>query len=70
MGFASLHPSYASPIERQEWKVRTDSIWYGSPQDQLQAFRTFQIAPELHSQKPRQLGRLCPSQDFPAEPYT
>lgn len=25
----------------------TDSIWYGSPQDQIQAFRTFQIAPEL-----------------------
>ncbi len=24
----------------------TDSIWYGSPQDQIQAFRTFQIAPE------------------------
>jgi predicted TIM-barrel fold metal-dependent hydrolase len=25
----------------------TDSIWYGSPQDQIQAMRTFQIAPEL-----------------------
>ena len=25
----------------------TDSIWYGSPQDQIQAFRTFQIAAEL-----------------------
>jgi len=25
----------------------TDSIWYGSPQDQIQAFRTFQIGPEL-----------------------
>ncbi len=25
----------------------TDSIWYGSPQDQIQAFRKFQIAPEL-----------------------
>jgi uncharacterized protein len=25
----------------------TDSIWYGSPQDQIQAFRTFQIAPRL-----------------------
>ncbi len=23
----------------------TDSIWYGSPQDQIQAFRTFQISP-------------------------
>jgi uncharacterized protein len=25
----------------------TDSIWYGSPQDQIQAMRTFQIAPAL-----------------------
>jgi predicted TIM-barrel fold metal-dependent hydrolase len=25
----------------------TDSIWYGSPQDQIQAFRTFQIAPAV-----------------------
>jgi hypothetical protein len=25
----------------------TDSVWYGSPQDQIQAFRTFQIAEEL-----------------------
>ncbi|HET7060923.1 MAG TPA: amidohydrolase family protein [Nitrosospira sp.] len=25
----------------------TDSIWYGSPQDQIQAFRTFQIAREF-----------------------
>jgi len=25
----------------------TDSIWYGSPQDQIQAFRTFQIADEF-----------------------
>ncbi|MFU8764944.1 MAG: amidohydrolase family protein [Haliea sp.] len=25
----------------------TDSIWYGSPQDQIQAFRTFQIADKL-----------------------
>lgn len=25
----------------------TDSIWYGSPQDQIQAFRGFQISPEL-----------------------
>jgi predicted TIM-barrel fold metal-dependent hydrolase len=25
----------------------TDSIWYGSPQDQIQAFRTFQIGREL-----------------------
>ncbi len=25
----------------------TDSIWYGSPQDQIQAFRAFQIAEEL-----------------------
>jgi len=27
----------------------TDSIWYGSPQDQIQAFRVFQIAPELRA---------------------
>ena len=27
----------------------TDSIWYGSPQDQIQAFRTFQIAPVLRA---------------------
>lgn len=27
----------------------TDSIWYGSPQDQIQAFRTFQIAPEFQA---------------------
>jgi len=26
----------------------TDSIWYGSPQDQIQAFRAFQIAEALH----------------------
>ena len=25
----------------------TDAIWYGSPQDQIQAFRTFTISPEL-----------------------
>jgi predicted TIM-barrel fold metal-dependent hydrolase len=28
----------------------TDSIWYGSPQDQIQAFRTFQIAPKLRDE--------------------
>lgn len=28
----------------------TDSIWYGSPQDQIQAFRTFQIALQLREQ--------------------
>src|SRR6185369_2356609 len=28
----------------------TDSIWYGSPQDQIQAFRTFQISPALREQ--------------------
>lgn len=27
----------------------TDSIWYGSPQDQIQAFRAFQIAPKLRA---------------------
>jgi uncharacterized protein len=25
----------------------SDALWYGSPQDQIQAFRSFQIAPEL-----------------------
>jgi hypothetical protein len=28
----------------------TDCIWYGSPQDQIQAFRTFQISPELREE--------------------
>lgn len=28
----------------------TDSIWYGSPQDQILAFRTFQIAEALREQ--------------------
>jgi len=28
----------------------TDSIWYGSPQDQIQAFRAFEITPELQDQ--------------------
>ena len=28
----------------------TDSIWYGSPQDQIQAFRTFQISAALREQ--------------------
>jgi predicted TIM-barrel fold metal-dependent hydrolase len=28
----------------------TDSIWYGSPQDQIQAFRGFQIAAQLREQ--------------------
>lgn len=28
----------------------TDSIWYGSPQDQIQAFRSFQISEELRDQ--------------------
>lgn len=28
----------------------TDSIWYGSPQDQIQAFRTFQISEALREQ--------------------
>ena len=28
----------------------TDSIWYGSPQDQIQAFRAFQITPALQEQ--------------------
>ncbi len=28
----------------------TDSLWYGSPQDQIQAFRTFQISDEFQEQ--------------------
>ncbi len=28
----------------------TDSIWYGSPQDQIQAFRSFQIAKDVREQ--------------------
>ncbi len=28
----------------------TDSIWYGSPQDQIQAFRAFTIAPEVRDE--------------------
>ena len=28
----------------------TDSIWYGSPQDQIQAFRVFQIAPKFREE--------------------
>jgi predicted TIM-barrel fold metal-dependent hydrolase len=28
----------------------TDSIWYGSPQDQIQAFRSFQISPALRAE--------------------
>ena len=28
----------------------TDSIWYGSPQDQIQAFRTFEITDEFQEQ--------------------
>ena len=35
----------AFEMARAAWG--TDSIWYGSPQDQIQAFRTFQIAPQL-----------------------
>jgi hypothetical protein len=29
----------------------TDSIWYGSPQDQIQAFRTFEIAEEIQERE-------------------
>ena len=31
----------------------TDSIWYGSPQDQIVAFRAFQISPAFRERKPR-----------------
>ena len=34
----------------------TDSIWYGSPQDQIQAFRVFQISAELRGLHPRLPG--------------
>ena len=37
----------------------TDSIWYGSPQDQIQAFRTFQIAPQLRER--HGYGEITPS---------
>jgi hypothetical protein len=37
----------------------TDSIWYGSPQDQIQAFRAFQISPEL--QQRHQYPALTPT---------
>ncbi len=38
----------------------TDSIWYGSPQDQIQAFRTFQVSPELRAKHgyPEMTARL------------
>jgi hypothetical protein len=36
----------------------TDSIWYGSPQDQIQAFRTFQIAPRCASASATPRSRL------------
>jgi predicted TIM-barrel fold metal-dependent hydrolase len=38
----------------------TDSIWYGSPQDQIQAFRTFQISDALRDQYgyPRMTSQL------------
>ena len=29
----------------------TDSIWYGSPQDQIQAFRTFQISKDVRDEQ-------------------
>lgn len=37
----------------------TDSIWYGSPQDQIQAFRAFQISDEFVDQYG--YGKLTPS---------
>jgi predicted TIM-barrel fold metal-dependent hydrolase len=38
----------------------SDCIWYGSPQDQIQAFRTFQISEELQEkhQYPRMTSKL------------
>jgi hypothetical protein len=43
--------------ERVLWG--TDSIWYRSPQDQIQAFRTFQITEEL--QERHQYPALTPA---------
>jgi hypothetical protein len=37
----------------------TDSIWYGSPQDQIQAFRTFQISDELAAK--HGYGKITPA---------
>ena len=37
----------------------TDSIWYGSPQDQIQALRSFQIAPRLR--EPHGYAEITPA---------
>jgi hypothetical protein len=37
----------------------SDSLWYGSPQDQIQAFRAFRIAPAL--QEAHGYGELTPA---------
>ena len=52
----------------------TDSIWYGSPQDQIQAFRTFQISEALRDAHgyPRDHARSCRRKVFglnAAKPY-
>lgn len=55
----------------------TDSIWYGSPQDQIQAFRAFQISrefqqrfgyPELTSQLKRKVFGLNAAQVYGLKP--
>ena len=39
----------------------TDSIWYGSPQDQIQAFRTFQISGSAARQTRLSADHACSS---------
>ena len=45
----------------------TDSIWFGSPQDQIQAFRAFQISEEFQERlrNRRRVDRSCPSDRRP-----
>jgi predicted TIM-barrel fold metal-dependent hydrolase len=63
--------------ERVLWG--TDSIWYGSPQDQIQAFRTFQISqqfqdtfgyPELTDVSKRRIFGQNAARLYGAEPVT
>ncbi len=57
----------------------TDSIWYGSPQDQIQAFRTFEISeqfqeeygyPALTDEVKRKVFGLNAAEIYDAEPVT
>jgi hypothetical protein len=36
----------------------TDAIWFGSPQDQIRAFRAFEITPDFQE---RQVSAIHPS---------